>query len=102
MPGILQLTQSECVTSMASVQAGKPDFYLIASEDAIYEQDILRNPGTIRPWLTYIDFKMRNGTIHEQAFVQERACLQLPRSYKLWKMYLDFRVKHLKKKNPVR
>jgi pre-mRNA-splicing factor SYF1 len=88
---------------MSSSQAAKkPDLYLIANEDAIYEQDILRNPGSIRPWLTYIDFKMRNGTIHEQAFVQERACIQLPRSYKLWKMYLEFRVKHLKKKNPVR
>ncbi|ETI21436.1 pre-mRNA-splicing factor syf1 [Cladophialophora carrionii CBS 160.54] len=87
---------------MASLKAAKPDLYLIASEDAIYEQDIIRNPGSIRPWLTYIDFKMRNGTILEQAFVQERACIQLPRSYKLWKMYLEFRVKHLKKKNPVR
>lgn len=87
---------------MASSQPLKPDFYLISSEDAIYEQDILRNPGSIRPWLTYIDYKMRNGTIHEQAFIQERACIRLPRSYKLWKMYLDFRVKHLKKKNPVK
>jgi len=87
---------------MASSQSLKPDFYLISSEDAIYEQDVLRNPGSIRPWLTYIDYKMRNGTIHEQAFVQERACIRLPRSYKLWKMYLDFRVKHLKKKNPVK
>ena len=77
-------------------------FFLISSEDAIYEQDILRNPGTVRPWLTYIDYKMRNGTLHEQAFVQERACKQLPRSYKLWKMYLEFRVKHLRKKTPVR
>lgn len=87
---------------MAVSQVGKPDFYLISSEDTAYEQDILRNPGSVRPWLIYIDFKMRNGTIHEQAFVQERACIQLPRSYKLWKLYLDFRMKHLKKKNPVK
>ncbi|KAK5059704.1 pre-mRNA-splicing factor syf1 [Exophiala bonariae] len=86
----------------SSSQPLKPDFYLISGEDAIYEQDILRNPGSIRPWLTYIDYKVRNGTIHEQAFVQERACIRLPRSYKLWKMYLEFRVKHLKKKNPVK
>ncbi len=87
---------------MATSKVGKPDLYLISSEDAAYEQDILRNPGSVRPWLIYVDFKMRNGTIHEQAFVQERACMQLPRSYKLWKMYLDFRVKHLKKRNPVK
>lgn len=80
----------------------KPDFFLISSEDTIYEQDILRNPGSAKPWLTYIDQKMRNGTTHEQAFVQERACILLPRSYKLWKMYLDFRIKHLRKKNPVK
>lgn len=87
---------------MDSSATGKPDFYLIANEDAVYEQDILRNPESVRPWLIYIDHKMRDGTIHEQAFVQERACIQLPRSYKLWKMYLDFRIKHLKKKNPVK
>ena len=86
---------------MASAQR-RADFYLIANEDALYEQDVLRNPGSVRPWLTYVDHKMRNGTIHEQAFVMERACLYLPRSYKLWKMYLNFRIKHLKKKNAVK
>ncbi|KIW64461.1 pre-mRNA-splicing factor syf1 [Phialophora macrospora] len=103
MPGIVRQPHGNSTLTMPSSQsAKKPDLYLIANDDAIYEQDILRNPGSVRPWLTYIDFKMRNGTIHEQAFVQERACIQLPRSYKLWKMYLEFRVKHLKKKNPVR
>ena len=102
MPGV-------AVTQMEVDQPKKPatstelkrDLFLVSSEDTIYEQDILRNPGSIRPWLTYIDHKLRNGTIHEQAFVQERACIALPRSYKLWKRYLDFRVKHLRSKNPV-
>lgn len=103
MPGIVRVSASRSTAaSMASSQSSKPDFYLISGDDAIYEQDILRNPGSVRPWLTYIDYKVRNGTIHEQAFIQERACIRLPRSYKLWKMYLDFRVKHLKKKNPVK
>ena len=101
MPGIVRQS-NESAVAMGSAQALKPDLYLIANEDGIYEQDILRDSGSIRPWLTYIDSKMRNGTIHEQAFVQERACIQLPRSYKLWKMYLDFRVKHLRKRNPVK
>ena len=104
MPGILadRLTNIS-MGKMENPAAQKPaDFYLISAEDAIYEQGILRNPGSIRPWLTYVDHKMRNGTIHEQAFVQERACIQLPRSYKLWKMYLEFRIKRLRKKNPVR
>lgn len=88
--------------TMAHIDHSKPDLYLLTSDDTVYEQDILRNRESIRPWLTYIDYKMRNGTIHEQAFVMERACLHLPRSYKLWKMYLDFRVKHLKKRNPIK
>lgn len=88
--------------SIAQHQEPRPDYFLLASDDTIYEQDLFRNAGSIRPWLAYIDAKMRNGTIHEQAFVMERACNHLPRSYKLWKMYLDFRLKHLKKKNPVK
>lgn len=92
----------------ALAPARKPDLHLVVSEtlerpscrdrsdmasaadqsndDAVYEQDIVRDPGSIKPWLAYIQFKMQHGTLHEQAFVLERACLQLPRSYKLWKM----------------
>ena len=55
-------------------------------EDAVYEQDIIRNPGSTKPWLAYMALKRQHGNIHEQAFVMERACIQLPRSYKLWKM----------------
>ncbi|KAI9705601.1 MAG: pre-mRNA-splicing factor syf1 [Candelina mexicana] len=79
----------------------KPDLYLISEDDTVYEQDILRDPGSIKPWLAYIEVKLRHGSLHEQAFVMERACAQLPRSYKLWKMYLELRVKHLTKKNPA-
>lgn len=59
-----------------------------SEEDTIYEQDILRDPGTVKPWLAYIEFKFQHGSLHEQAFVLERACRQLPRSYKLWKMVI--------------
>lgn len=88
--------------SMVQHAEPRPDFFLLNNDDVVYEQDLFRNAGSIRPWLAYIDAKMRNGTIHEQAFVMERACIHLPRSYKLWKLYLDFRVKHLRKKNPAR
>ncbi|KAI9724138.1 MAG: pre-mRNA-splicing factor syf1 [Candelaria pacifica] len=81
--------------------AAKPDLYLISEDDTIYEQDILRDPASIKPWLAYIEIKIRHGSLREQAFVMERACAQLPRSYKLWKMYLELRVKHLTKKNPA-
>lgn len=63
-----------------------------SEEDTIYEQDILREPGSIKPWLAYIDFKRQHGSLHEQAFVLERACMQLPRSYKLWKTVPDSKV----------
>lgn len=56
-----------------------------ADEDSIYEQDIRRDPGSTKPWLAYIDFKMQHGTPRDQAYVMERACVQLPRSFKLWK-----------------
>ena len=67
-------------------RARRPDVHFVTDEDSIYEQDIQRNPTSIRPWLAYADFKLRHGTVHEQAFVLERACVHLPRSYKLWKM----------------
>ncbi|KAL9637368.1 MAG: hypothetical protein Q9164_002233 [Protoblastenia rupestris] len=76
-------------------------FFLISADDQVYEQDILRDPGSIKPWLLYIDYKHQHGSLLEQAFVLERACTQLPRSYKLWRLYLDLRIKHLRNKNPA-
>lgn len=35
----------------------------------VYEQDILRDQGNIKPWLIYIDYKHQHGTLLEQAFV---------------------------------
>ncbi|KAI4170761.1 MAG: hypothetical protein LQ343_004723 [Gyalolechia ehrenbergii] len=83
--------------------SAKPELslYLISSDDIVYEQDIIRDPASIKPWLTYIDHKYHYGTLLERAFVLERACLHLPRSYKLWKMYLELRIKHLRNKNPA-
>lgn len=63
-----------------------------SNEDSIYEQDVMRDPGSVKPWLAYIDFKIHHGTSLEQAFVMERACAQLPRSYKLWKLVSRFIV----------
>ncbi|KLU85956.1 pre-mRNA-splicing factor SYF1 [Magnaporthiopsis poae ATCC 64411] len=77
----------------------QPDLRLVTDDDYVYEQDILRSPGSTKPWLAYINYKVQHGTPEEQAFVLERACVQLPRSYKLWKMYLIFRTKHVAKLN---
>ncbi|KAJ6144510.1 Pre-mRNA-splicing factor syf1 [Penicillium chermesinum] len=86
---------------MARPSASRPDFYLITDQDTVYEQELLRDGSSIKPWLAYIEFKQQSGTLYEQAFVMERACRQLPRSYKLWKMYLEFRTGHLKGRNPA-
>ncbi|RHZ64715.1 mRNA splicing protein SYF1 [Aspergillus thermomutatus] len=87
---------------MDRTSASGPDLYLIADQDTVYEQDLLRAPGSIKPWLAYIEYKQQNGTLYEQAFVMERACKQLPRSYKLWKMYLEFRMNHLRGRNATK
>lgn len=42
----------------------------------IYEQDLLRDPGSIKPWLSYIEFKKQNGTLYEQAFVSLKLLLR--------------------------
>lgn len=63
------------------------DLFLISDEDAHYEQEILRDPySSLKPWVRYIEYKIKMGSIHEQIFIFERACKALPRSYKLWKM----------------
>ncbi|KAJ9632473.1 pre-mRNA-splicing factor syf1 [Taxawa tesnikishii (nom. ined.)] len=89
--------QPEKTPAMAS-----SDLYLISENDIIYENDILRNPGSVKPWLDYANFKRQYGSLLEQSFVLERACNTLPRSYKLWKMYLELRVKHLRSKNAAK
>ncbi|KAJ5496785.1 hypothetical protein N7463_008772 [Penicillium fimorum] len=102
MPGTLLPPRSHRQhAEMDRPPASQPDLYLITDQDIIYEQDLLRDASSVKPWLAYIEFKQQNGTLYEQAFVMERACKQLPRSYKLWKMYLEFRTKHLKGRNPT-
>ncbi|EEP80404.1 pre-mRNA splicing factor syf-1 [Uncinocarpus reesii 1704] len=84
MPGtVLDARISQQRAEIEKMDSVRPDLYLISSEDTVYEQDILRDPGSIKPWLSYIEFKQQNGTAYEQAF------------------YLEFRVKHLRGRNPA-
>lgn len=101
MPGELLPIMAAPSVPKSKLSRVVTDLYLISEEDTIYEQDILRDPGSTKPWLAYIEFKFQHGNLQEQAFVLERACSQLPRSYKLWKMYLTLRIKHLGKLNPA-
>lgn len=76
--------------------------YLIGVNDLVYENDVCRDQsGSIKPWMAYIEYAMKHGSLLQQAFVMERACNHLPRSYKLWKMYLTLRIKHLLGLNPA-
>jgi pre-mRNA-splicing factor SYF1 len=84
-----------------AVESTKMDLYLISEEDIPYEEELIRNPYTLKPWLHYLQHKMARP-LHEKVFVLERACRQLPGSYKLWKMYLDLRVRHLDGLNPAK
>jgi pre-mRNA-splicing factor SYF1 len=78
-----------------------PQSHLISEADALYEQEIARNPGSVKPWIEYVNFKRKHATRYRQAFVLERACSTLPRSYKLWKMYLELRMEHVGNMNPA-
>ena len=100
MPATLLRTIQDSA-NMISKSAKDLTLYLISDDDIIYEQDVLRDPGSVKPWITYIEFKLQHGTLLQQSFVLERACTALPRSYKLWKIYLELRTKHLRKKNPA-
>ncbi|GAO46988.1 hypothetical protein G7K_1202-t1 [Saitoella complicata NRRL Y-17804] len=77
------------------------DLYLISLLDEPYEQELLRNPYSLKSWQRYINHKSR-APLPERVFVYERACLDLPGSYKLWKEYLELRVRHLSAINPAR
>lgn len=100
MPGILLAAMAGTESDPSpAVDNNDPSMYLISADDVVYEQDILRDPDSVKAWLTYVDSKYQHGSTLDQAFVLERACRALPRSYKLWKMYLEFRVKHLRNKN---
>ncbi|CAG8471991.1 15026_t:CDS:10 [Acaulospora morrowiae] len=76
-------------------------FYMIEELDIPFEEEILRNPYTLKSWFRYIDHKS-GQPIPQQIFVYERALKELPGSYKLWKKYLDLRRDQVKDLNPVR
>jgi hypothetical protein len=95
MPSRVKSTKTSAPTST------KIDLYLIAEEDIPYEEELIRNPFTLKPWLHYLQHKT-DRPLHEKVFVLERACRELPGSYKLWKMYLDLRTRHVDGLNPAK
>ena len=70
-----------------------------SDDDLPFEEDILRNPFSVKHWLRYIDHKMESSP-DVVNMVYERALKELPGSYKLWIGYLRLRVSQIKG-NPV-
>ncbi|KAL0274475.1 UNVERIFIED_CONTAM: hypothetical protein PYX00_006887 [Menopon gallinae] len=68
-----------------------PDSQLIFTDDDLpYEEDILRNPFSVKHWLRYLDHK-KTGDKTDVNVTYERALKELPGSYKLWYNYLKIR-----------
>ncbi|XP_068778888.1 pre-mRNA-splicing factor SYF1 isoform X1 [Struthio camelus] len=66
-------------------------------EDLQYEEEILRNPFSVKCWLRYVEAKQK-GPRQGLNLVYERALKELPGSYKLWYNYLKQRRKQVKRK----
>ncbi|KJH51924.1 HAT repeat protein [Dictyocaulus viviparus] len=73
-----------------------------SSEDIPYEEDILKNPTSLRSWQRYIDHKKKtNAPWRETCQIYERALKVFDRSYKLWYNYLRFRQRIIAHKPPT-
>lgn len=68
---------------------------LFEEDDLPYEEEILRNPYSVKCWMRYIDHKS-DGATNARNLIYERALKELPGSYKLWYNYLKLRRKDVK------
>ncbi|KAM5170340.1 pre-mRNA-splicing factor SYF1 [Mantella aurantiaca] len=75
-----------------------PDKQILIEEDDLqYEEEILRNPYSVKCWMRYIEFK-QSASAHALNLIYERALKELPGSYKLWYAYLKQRRKQVKRR----
>lgn len=77
--------------------AAEPVSLVLNEEDLAYEEEILRNPHAIKPWIRYIEHKA-DSPKNILNMIFERALKELPGSYKLWYNYLKVRRKQMKNK----
>ena len=59
-------------------------------EDLPFEEELLRNPQSLKSWLRYIDSR-ETAASSKLNMLYERAIKELPGSYKLWYRYLRLR-----------
>lgn len=68
-------------------------FFLQSEDDLPFEEDIVRNPYSVRHWLRYITHKQTSGGSPVSVnMLYERCLKQLPGSYKVWIQYLRYRL----------
>ena len=72
---------------IGGLQEKDPHRLGLDEEDLAYEEEILRNPNSIKPWIRYIEHK-GDAPKNILNLVFERALKELPGSYKLWYNYL--------------
>lgn len=63
---------------------------VIEQDDLPYEEEVLRNPYSVKCWLRYVEHK-ENALPKQLNMIYERALKELPGSYKLWYNYLRLR-----------
>ncbi|XP_063848977.1 pre-mRNA-splicing factor syf1 homolog isoform X1 [Scylla paramamosain] len=68
---------------------------IIETDDLQYEEELLRNPFSVKHWLRYTEHK-KDAPADKLNKVYERALLQMPGSYKLWHQYLRLRMQQVK------
>ncbi|XP_017767919.1 PREDICTED: pre-mRNA-splicing factor SYF1 [Nicrophorus vespilloides] len=73
----------------------EPMEIIFTDDDLPYEEEILRNPYSVKHWLRYIDHK-KSASKEAINIIYERSLKELPGSYKLWYNYLKLRRKQIK------
>ncbi|XP_075479244.1 uncharacterized protein LOC142520133 [Primulina tabacum] len=62
-----------------------------SEEDYLYEEEVLRNPNSVKLWWRYLIARVE-APFRKRAIIYERALKALPGSYKLWHAYLRERL----------
>lgn len=80
------------LVEQANAQNGHEDFQelLPDDDDLLYEEELLRNPYSLRMWWRYLEAR-KDAAQKRRFLLYERAISALPGSYKLWHAYLKER-----------
>ena len=73
----------------------------IQDNDIAFEEELLRNPHSVKLWMRYIEHKSSESEEDDTRgtnLLYERAVRQLPGSYKLWYNYLKSRRTQVRNK----